>query len=64
MLALGAAVGDILGFFASYPAIKLREDYLGITLLIAGELCRYIGQYYNPIVGGTIGVGVPNHSLG
>lgn len=60
MLAMGAGVGGILGFVASYPAIKLREDYLGITLLIAGELWRYIGQYYHPIVGGTLGVGVPS----
>jgi branched-chain amino acid transport system permease protein len=60
MLAIGAGVGGILGLLASYPAIRLREDYLGIMLLITGELWRYIGQYYNPIVGGTLGVGVPN----
>jgi branched-chain amino acid transport system permease protein len=60
MLLMGASVGGILGFVASYPAIKLREDYLGIMLLIAGELWRYIGQYYDPMVGGTLGVGVPN----
>ncbi len=60
MLALGTGIGGFLGFVASYPAIKLREDYLGITLLIAGELWRYVGKYYDPIVGGTLGVSVPS----
>lgn len=60
MLTMGAGIGGFLGFVASYPAIKLREDYLGITLLIAGELWRYVGKYYDPIVGGTLGVSVPS----
>jgi branched-chain amino acid transport system permease protein len=59
MLALAAGVGSVFGFVASFPAIRLREDYLGILLLITGELWRYVGQYYDPIVGGTLGVGVP-----
>mgnify|MGYP001064100147 CR=1 FL=1 len=60
LLGLGTTIGGLLGFVASYPAIKLREDYLGITLLIAGELMRYVGKYYDPIVGGTLGVAVPS----
>jgi len=59
MLAIAAGVAAGFGLLASYPAIKLREDYLGILLLICGELWRYIGQYYDPIVGGTLGVSVP-----
>ena len=59
MLVIAAGVAAGFGFLASYPAIKLREDYLGIMLLISGELWRYIGQYYDPMVGGTLGVSVP-----
>lgn len=32
-LAVSAAIGGALGFLASYPAIRLREDYLGLFLL-------------------------------
>ena len=32
-LVVAALVGGLLGFMASYPAIRLREDYLGMLLL-------------------------------
>lgn len=59
-LILGVIFGAILGIIASYPAIRLREDYLAITLIAAGELFRVIGRNYEPLVGGTLGVGVPD----
>jgi branched-chain amino acid transport system permease protein len=57
---LAALVGGILGYLASYPAIRLREDYLGMTLLAIGEIARVVGQNYEPIAGGTLGVQVPD----
>src|SRR5207247_10033204 len=34
---LAAAIGGFLGFLASYPAIRLREDYLGMLLLASAQ---------------------------
>jgi len=57
---LAALIGGVLGYLASYPAIRLREDYLGMTLLAIGEIARVVGQNYEPIAGGTLGVQVPD----
>src|SRR5438445_11467322 len=35
---VAASVGAVLGFAASFPAIRLREDYLGLFLLAAAPL--------------------------
>ena len=59
-LSLAVIFGATLGVIASYPAIRLREDYLAITLIAAGELFRVLGRNYEPLVGGTLGVGVPD----
>lgn len=60
MMVLGALIGLAFGWLASYPAIRLREDYLGMTLIVAGELVRVVGRNYDPLIGGTLGVFVPN----
>ncbi len=62
LLAVVLAIGfsALLGLLASYPAIRLREDYLGITLLAMGELLRVIARNYEPWVCGTFGVAVPD----
>ena len=60
MLVLAAAVGAALGWAASYPAIRLREDYLAMTLIVTGELLRIIARNYDPLICGTIGVSVPD----
>ncbi len=60
MLLAGAAVGGLLGYVASYPAIRLRETYLGITLLASGELLRIVARNYDPLICGTLGVSVPD----
>lgn len=57
---IAGVVGAGLGFLASYPAIRLREDYLAITLLAMGEAIRVVGYNYGPLVGGTLGVAVPD----
>ena len=53
-------VGGVLGLASAYPAIRLRGDYLAITLLGFGEIIRMIGINYTPLVGGTLGVTVPD----
>ncbi len=59
-LGVAAAVGGALGIITSYPAIRLRGDYLAITLLAFGESIRIIGSNFTPLVGGTLGVQVPD----
>lgn len=60
-LCLAAVVGATLGLIASYPAIRLREDYLAITLIAMGELIKIVGYNYTPLVGGTLGIQVPDY---
>ena len=59
-LGIAAAVGACLGLATSYPAIRLRGDYLAITLLAFGESIRVIGNNFTPLAGGTLGVDVPD----
>ena len=59
-LILAALIGAMLGAIASYPAIRLREDYLAIILLAMAEILRTIGENYEPLAGGTLGVIVPD----
>lgn len=59
-LLAAAAVGAGLGWIASYPAIRLREDYLSITLLAMGEAIQVIGYNYRPLIKGSLGVLVPD----
>jgi branched-chain amino acid transport system permease protein len=59
-LVIAGAVGAILGLISCYPAIRLREDYLAITLLAMGEGIQVIGYNYSPIIKGNIGVLVPD----
>jgi branched-chain amino acid transport system permease protein len=61
-LTIGVAMGVGLGvgYLSAIPAIRLREDYLAITLLAFGEGGRVIGINVAPIVGGTLGVAIPD----
>jgi len=59
-LMMSALIGAILGYIASYPAIRLKADYLGITLIASGEVLRIIAKNYKPLVCGSLGVAVPN----
>jgi len=60
MIVVGAIMGGLFGFLASYPAIRLREDYLGMLLLAAGEFFNYFGQAYYPFLGGALGMTAPS----
>jgi len=57
---LAAAIGASLGFLTSYPAIRLREDYLGMLLLASAQLFQIFLGGYEPLIGGTQGIEVPN----
>jgi branched-chain amino acid transport system permease protein len=59
-LGIAAGVGGGVGLLTSYPAIRLRGDYLAVTLLAFGESIRIIGNNFTPLVGGTLGVQVPD----
>lgn len=59
-LVVAMVVGAGLGLVSAYPAIRLRGDYLAITLLAFGELIRIIGINTKDLVGGTLGVTTPD----
>jgi branched-chain amino acid transport system permease protein len=59
-LALAMVVGALLGLIASYPAIRLRAEYLAITLLAVADVVQLVGRNYPELVGGTLGVAVPD----
>lgn len=60
VIVTGAFLGGLFGFLASYPAIRLREDYLAMLLLAAGEFLNVFVQSYYPITGGTEGLLIPD----
>lgn len=53
-------VGMVLGAASAYPAIRLRGDYLAIVLLGFGEIIRIVGINHEGLVGGSLGVLVPD----
>ncbi len=57
-LVLAALIGGLVGYLCAYPALRLREAYLGITLLALGDLLMTIAWNYDPLVGGTMGIWV------
>ncbi len=59
-LIFAAGVGAAFGYLASYPAIRLREDYLGMLLLASGEFFRIFLISYFPLIGGSLGLELPD----
>jgi branched-chain amino acid transport system permease protein len=59
-LIIGAVVGAIFGFIVSYPAIRLREDYLGMLLLGGAQFFQVVMQTYEPLAGGVQYISVPD----
>lgn len=55
-LLLAALVGGLVGYLSAYPALRLREAYLGITLLAFGDIAIVITWNYEPLAGGTVGI--------
>jgi branched-chain amino acid transport system permease protein len=58
LLALG--IGAALGFLSSFPAIRLREDYLGMLLLGSAQLFQIFLGGTRDLVGGSAGIQVPD----
>jgi branched-chain amino acid transport system permease protein len=59
-LLIAACVGGALGYLASYPAVRLREDYLGMLLLASAQFYQVFLSGFEPLVGGTQGILVPD----
>ncbi len=59
-LLIAAVVGGILGFAASYPALRLREDYLGMLLLGVAQFFNVVLRTYTPLIGGSQPIFVPD----
>jgi branched-chain amino acid transport system permease protein len=59
-LAMAAIIGGLIGYVCSYPALRLKEAYLGITLLAFGDVVQTIAWNYDPLAGATQGVMVPD----
>ena len=60
-LVVAGLVGAAFGWLTSYPAIRLRGDFLAISLIAVGEVSRVFVLNYEPIAGGVFGLsGVPN----
>jgi branched-chain amino acid transport system permease protein len=57
---VGAAIGGLFGYLASFPAIRLREDYLGLLLLAVAQFFQVILLNYAPLTGGNQNIAVPN----
>ncbi len=59
-LLVAALAGALLGLLSGFPAARLSGDYLAISLLALGEVLAIIGSNYDPLVGGPLGVRVPD----
>jgi len=57
---IGAAIGALFGYLASYPAIRLREDYLGMLLLGVAQFYQVVLRTYTPLTGGAQNLSVPD----
>ncbi len=57
---IAAGIGALLGFLTSYPAIRLREDYLGMLLLGSAQFFQVILRTYDPLIGGAQNIEVPD----
>lgn len=59
-LVIGAGVGALFGYLSSYPAIRLREDYLGMLLLGVAQFWQVVMRTYEPLTGGAQNISVPD----
>jgi branched-chain amino acid transport system permease protein len=59
-LLIGAMMGALFGFLASYPALRLREDYLGMLLLGAAQFWQVVMRTVTWLTGGAQNIAVPD----
>ena len=60
---IALVLGGLLGLLASYPALRLRGDYLAIMLLAASEGLRIFTTYTPQLMGSTPTVGLTKPDL-
>jgi branched-chain amino acid transport system permease protein len=65
---IAAAVGGLIGYLASYPALRVKQEwYLALILLVASEIVRIIVRGYEPIIcahNGMSGIAQPFVAVG
>ena len=59
-LAMSLIFGAVIGWVIALPAIRLRAEYLMITLITFADASQIIARNWVPLCGGTMGVYVPN----
>jgi branched-chain amino acid transport system permease protein len=59
-LVLAAVLAGVFGILMSGPALRLREDYLGILLLVSAETVRVVTTYTPAVACGVFGAVVPD----
>ncbi len=59
-LVIAALSGALIGWLISRPAIRLKEGYLGISMLAIGDFLMWVGHNWSIIVGGSVPVNVPD----
>jgi branched-chain amino acid transport system permease protein len=57
---LGGLIAVALGVAFTYPAIRLKEDYLAIALLMSAQIVWVLLRYIKPIMGGTMSLKMPS----
>lgn len=57
---IAAIFGAAVGWLISRPAIRLKEAYLGISLLAFGDFFMWVGHNWKGMVGGSVPVYVPD----
>ena len=57
---LGGLIAVAFGVAFTYPAVRLREDYLAIALLMAAQIVWVLLRYVKPIMGGTMSIQMPS----
>ena len=67
-LLLAMVIGGVVGYLASYPALRLKDEwYLALVLLVGSEIVRIIVRGYEPIIcahNGLSGLAQPFQFLG
>jgi branched-chain amino acid transport system permease protein len=62
-LVLALIIGGVAGYLASYPALRLKEEwFLGLVLLVGSEIVRIVVRGYPPLIcgnNGLSGIGQP-----
>lgn len=56
-LVVAAILGGIIGYLASYPALRVKEEwYLALVLLVGSEVVRIVARGFNPLICGNNGL--------